>query len=185
MKKCCGCKKDLELKEFNRHGRGYQNWCRSCQKIKYAEYRKAKPEIANTRFRKYYQKYRVRMIKRTRDYEQKIGKKEYVRRYKLYNKNAKFTRYGISEDEYNYLLESQKQKCGMCQRLFDRNKPRSIHIDHCHVTGAVRGILCDGCNLFLGRYEAGAFTKRIEQAQTYLRKTENARDKELLVTKQN
>ena len=118
------------------------------------------------------------MIERTRKYEETLGKEEYVKRYKTYNKNMKFKRYGISEEEYNHFLEEQKQKCGMCQKLLNKEKPRSIHIDHSHATGKVRGILCDGCNLFLGRIESGTYLQRVEQAQTYLRKTEDAKDKE-------
>ena len=112
------------------------------------------------------------MIKRIRNYEMGIGKEEYIRRYKRYNINAKFTRYGITQSDYNHLLETQMQKCGMCSKLLDKKKPRSIHIDHDHTTGKVRGILCDGCNLFLGRFENVKNRQRVEQAQAYLRKTE-------------
>ena len=175
MKKCNECHKDLGINMFNKccsSKDGRQVWCRLCQKKKYSEYRKSHPEIINNKWKRYYKRNRVKMIKRTRKYEENLGKEEYVKRYKKYNQNAKFTKYGISEIEYNYLLERQEQKCGMCKVLFDKNKPRSIHIDHNHKTGKVRGILCDGCNLFLGHFESEAYQRRVEQAQTYLRKTE-------------
>lgn len=84
---------------------------------------------------------------------------------------AKFKRYGLSEEKYHEIREKQKQKCAMCFVPF-RESPKSIHIDHCHATGKVRGVLCDGCNLFLGRIESPSYSKKIEMAFAYLRKTE-------------
>jgi hypothetical protein len=111
------------------------------------------------------------MIQRTRLYEKSLGKEEYTRRYKKHNMTMKFKRYGITEETYLHLRKEQGQKCAMCHSPF-RKSPQSIHIDHCHKTGKVRGILCDGCNLFLGRFESPKFTERIERASAYLRKTE-------------
>ena len=112
------------------------------------------------------------MIQRTRSYEEKIGEAEFRKRWKLRNMKAKFARYGITEEEYNQFLETQKQKCGMCLKALNKKVPRRIHIDHDHATGRVRGILCDGCNLFLGRLESPTYPEKLEQAQTYLRKAE-------------
>lgn len=55
--------------------------------------------------------------------------------------------YGISLDEYERLLEKQNGVCAVC------GKPpngRRLHVDHDHRTGAVRGLLCSGCNVALG-----------------------------------
>lgn len=54
--------------------------------------------------------------------------------------------YGLSVDEYDYILASQNGRCGACKEEFV-GKP---HVDHCHATGRVRGILCGGCNIALG-----------------------------------
>jgi Autographiviridae endonuclease VII len=54
--------------------------------------------------------------------------------------------YGLSEEEYDALLAKQSGACAICRR---RPKGR-LCVDHCHLTGMVRGLLCRKCNLGLG-----------------------------------
>ena len=149
---------------------GLQTVCRPCQKNQYSDYRKTHRDATRQRWKKFYERHRLKMIKRTRDYEKKIGKDEYIRRYKKYNQVMKFKLYNLSKEKYHEMREQQEQKCAMCLTPFKEN-PRSIHIDHDHKTNQVRGILCDGCNLFLGRIESPKYVERLEMAQAYLRKT--------------
>ncbi|WP_442942261.1 endonuclease VII domain-containing protein [Nonomuraea sp. NBC_00507] len=44
------------------------------------------------------------------------------------------------------MLEAQGGACAACRRVTDQN----LHVDHCHTTGKVRGLLCVGCNTALG-----------------------------------
>lgn len=44
----------------------------------------------------------------------------------------------------------QKDRCGICERLLENS--RNTHIDHCHKTSIVRGILCRNCNQGLGHF---------------------------------
>jgi Recombination endonuclease VII len=46
--------------------------------------------------------------------------------------------YGLSIDEYRQLLERQNHACGICERPF----VSTPHVDHCHITNWVRGLLC-------------------------------------------
>jgi len=48
------------------------------------------------------------------------------------------------------MVESQGNRCAICGT--DRPGGRGVywHIDHCHETGRVRGLLCYGCNTLLG-----------------------------------
>lgn len=46
------------------------------------------------------------------------------------------------------MLERQDNACGICEVPFIGHPP---NIDHDHVTGEVRGILCNYCNRALGR----------------------------------
>jgi hypothetical protein len=58
--------------------------------------------------------------------------------------------YGISPEEYDALLTSQDGRCCICGA--DYPGANGWHIDHCHKTGVVRGILCHRCNLGLGNF---------------------------------
>ena len=64
---------------------------------------------------------------------------------KHYNIKQRVSKYGISADEVLALLA--KGRCDIC------GEETSGQIDHCHETGKVRGVLCIGCNTFLGKLE--------------------------------
>jgi hypothetical protein len=57
-------------------------------------------------------------------------------------------RYGLSAAEYEALLARQGGRCAACRRKPKRK--RRLEVDHCHVTGRVRGLLCNRCNTMLG-----------------------------------
>lgn len=74
--------------------------------------------------------------------------------------------YGITVDEYNQLLEDQNNGCAICGELC---KTRAyLSVDHCHRTNRVRGLLCDSCNVGLGRFKDSP--ELLEKASKYLRK---------------
>lgn len=58
--------------------------------------------------------------------------------------------YGIEPEEYDTIVEKQDGKCAGCLVPLEELDPRSIHLDHDHGTGAVRGLLCHDCNISLG-----------------------------------
>jgi hypothetical protein len=58
--------------------------------------------------------------------------------------------YGILPDEYDALLAGQGGLCAICGAdRFDRRR-KALGVDHDHLTGAIRGLLCRSCNLALG-----------------------------------
>lgn len=56
--------------------------------------------------------------------------------------------YKMTEEQFSVMLESQGHLCAICRG--GTNGGRQWHIDHCHTTGQVRGILCGNCNKMLG-----------------------------------
>lgn len=76
--------------------------------------------------------------------------REQYRRYSL--KWYLNSTYGMSLDTYDALLTDQNHACKICSRPFDMaDQNRRPHIDHCHKTGRVRGILCFTCNTAMGK----------------------------------
>lgn len=69
-------------------------------------------------------------------------------------------RYGISEQDVEGLMEKQEGLCAIC-----RTQPAQ-HVDHCHKTEKVRGLLCFNCNGALGRFEDDV--EVLQRAMQYL-----------------
>lgn len=61
------------------------------------------------------------------------------------------SKYGITVEQRDELLESQGNCCAICKSIDPG--PKGWHTDHCHKTGRVRGILCNGCNVGLGHFK--------------------------------
>lgn len=61
-------------------------------------------------------------------------------------------RYGITVADYDRMLSAQGGRCAICKTDKSLGRGR-FHVDHDHVTGRVRGILCHLCNTALGRIE--------------------------------
>tara|TARA_R100001086_G_scaffold244692_1_gene174766 strand:- start:493 stop:747 length:255 start_codon:yes stop_codon:yes gene_type:complete len=48
------------------------------------------------------------------------------------------------------MLRDQRGKCAICGKPECEEKHSVLHVDHCHTTGDVRGLLCRNCNHVLG-----------------------------------
>ena len=59
--------------------------------------------------------------------------------------------YGIDSAEYATMLELQGGECRVCGAP-DLVGGKHLAVDHCHKTGEVRGLLCDQCNVGLGKF---------------------------------
>jgi hypothetical protein len=69
-------------------------------------------------------------------------------------------RYGIGADEFDELVRQQ----GGVRPICGREDPE--HVDHSHVTGKVRGVLCFNCNGGLGQFKGSA--EALTNAAAYL-----------------
>lgn len=57
-------------------------------------------------------------------------------------------KYGVDQAAFDRLLEAQDRHCAICSTRLGTG--RDCHIDHCHDTGVVRGVLCQACNKGIG-----------------------------------
>lgn len=58
-------------------------------------------------------------------------------------------RYGITRRDYEDMARAQAGCCRICG-----GDEKRLVVDHCHATGRVRELLCDGCNRLVGAVES-------------------------------
>jgi len=62
---------------------------------------------------------------------------------------SQLSKYGLTPSNYRQMVENQQNKCKVCKTDGSLLK-RRLYVDHCHITGKVRGLLCHSCNVALG-----------------------------------
>lgn len=71
--------------------------------------------------------------------------------------------YGLTTEGYDALL----MECGgACQVCGDTPFGKPLFVDHCHITGLVRGLLCGNCNTAIGM--VGERTEVLRRMIAYL-----------------
>ncbi len=189
MKNCIDCGLTKPLGDFspskkNRDGR--TSYCRACLKIRHATYREAARGRPSVRARAgaaapgqkwcpgcstYMDIALFGSNKASSD-----GLTAYCRpchndkgrenRIKLHGSTREYhlrRRYGITSADYDAMVEAQDGLCALC-----RERPPE-HVDHDHVTGTVRGLLCSCCNQGLGNFRDSVAALRA--AVVYLERT--------------
>lgn len=73
------------------------------------------------------------------------------------------SRYSITLEQFEEMLHKQGYRCLICEC---KVKLELFGVDHCHVTGKVRGILCRACNAGLGHFKDNP--KVVARALLYL-----------------
>lgn len=68
--------------------------------------------------------------------------------------------YGISLNDFRAMETKQGGACAICRRAL------RLCVDHCHETGAVRGLLCSPCNMGIGLLRES--TRVMEGAVAYI-----------------
>jgi hypothetical protein len=74
--------------------------------------------------------------------------------------------YDLTEREHHNMWLAQNGQCAIC-KVDEYTLAKCLNIDHCHVTGIVRGLLCDNCNNALGLFKDD--TERMERALEYVK----------------
>ena len=79
-------------------------------------------------------------------------KQRHIENPNRYKKYALKKRYGISLEEYTDMYNNQNGCCAICGRHND-TFAKSLAVDHCHITGKVRKLLCINCNSAIGKLQ--------------------------------
>lgn len=156
----------------------------------------ANPEKQRERNRRYYRENRERILAKSKEWrdahpeevkiiQRRYSRKRYqlnseqekqrVREYDQANKDKVATRlrdrhlkrrYGLSQEDYDLILAEQNGRCAICGSEDPFDRWGKFHVDHDHLTGYVRGLLCSNCNIGLGQFKDNPMM--LKQAIQYL-----------------
>lgn len=71
----------------------------------------------------------------------------------IQRRNDYKTKYGITLEQYEAMLEAQEYGCKICGSKKSGRKSGVFLVDHDHKSGAVRSLLCARCNVGLGNFD--------------------------------
>lgn len=148
MKTCTACKETKDFSCFykQRLGRdGLASQCKQCRNSWGKEYRNTHPEKG----------------------------REWARNWRKNNPRNKLAAdlkfsFKITVEAYENMYRYQNGACAICQGQNTNGKRLSV--DHSHVTGAIRGLLCQQCNSMLGMSKDSI--ERLRSAAEYLEKSQ-------------
>lgn len=126
---------------------------------KQAEYRAKNREYFRRKGREWYNANRERSIAASTEWAKANPEKKLATR----RKSDRRAKYGIEPHEVEAMKITQDCKCAICKTKFEEEP----HVDHCHSTGRVRGLLCRKCNLGLGYFADDP--DRLRAAAEYLK----------------
>jgi hypothetical protein len=165
-KRCRICGEQKLLIEFHRANGtrdGRRGECKSC----FREPWKARYDADPAR--------RQRAVQRAKAWQERNPERhaEIQRRYFQSGRKALSVRrahlerkYGITLNDYEAMLVEQGGGCAICHA--PEPDGQSLHVDHDHDTGAVRGLLCFTCNAGIGMFDHDI--DRLIAAVVYLRR---------------
>lgn len=125
MQTCPLCKQDRLETDFGKDRR-----CNYCCRQKSKLYRKANRE----KVRKTVKQWRI----------------EHPENQKAWLRKASLKRFGLTEQDYSKMLETQHGVCAVCKEVEtekdSKGRIKPLAVDHCHKTNRIRGLLCGACN---------------------------------------
>ena len=167
-KVCTKCKQKMSIQQFNKHigGKfGLESICKNCKqgykdkryKALYGAMRTCKTcgiKATNSD--------ELELFARGASY--KFGRKPQCKQcatsseYNITRNNSldrRCRKFGITVEEYSNLISIQNNSCAICKKHKDvfEGRGKNFHIDHCHTSGKVRGLLCSHCNTGLGQFK--------------------------------
>jgi hypothetical protein len=134
MKRCPQCGEVKPLSAFSQQKTRINSWCKECFAA-YTRARRALDPEGNNRYQREW------------NAKNRGLRAQYRRRSLLKNT------YGLTEAQFDELLARQNGRCPICLEHLELKNPPGmpkLAIDHDHVTGAIRGLLCGRCNAAIG-----------------------------------
>ena len=144
IKRCSKCGNDLPLSAFYQrtNAKSHHSACKACERAMAKDWYERNKDKATAKVKEWRQQNSDAVKQYRADNRQKHYRQEIVRKY------------GVESFWFDEQLQRQSNACVCCKRQFEWiDKQTTPHVDHCHLTGKVRAILCNRCNTVLGLCE--------------------------------
>jgi hypothetical protein len=149
----CGmCKETKHVAAFSYRDKSrgkLQVRCKVCCAAEFKRYRLANLD----KFRDYKRMERPENQERRKELRRQRKATAPEREFQRYRKNYLKAQFGITPEDYDRMYAGQGGVCAICGSTSPGRNSPYFHVDHCHVTSVVRGLLCNGCNLGLGHFK--------------------------------
>ena len=158
-KQCSKCSSELPLSAFYQRtgAKSYHSACKVCERAMAKNWYESNKEKATAKVREWRQQNADAVKQYRANNRHKHYRQELVRKY------------GVEPQWFDDQLQRQENSCMCCKRQFQwGHKQTTPHVDHCHDSQEVRGILCNRCNTVLGLCEDN--TELLTTLARYLRK---------------
>jgi DNA repair photolyase len=165
IRTCSACKtaKPILAFSYQDKSRGkLQARCKVCCAVEFKRYRLANLD----RFREYKRMERPENQERRKELRRQRKAAAPEREFQRYRKNYLKAQFGITPEDYDRTYAEQGGVCAICGADSPGRSSPYFHVDHCHATNVVRGLLCNGCNLGLGHFKDNV--QRLAAAINYL-----------------
>lgn len=132
MKICTKCREEKQKVNFRFRSNskdGLNYWCKSCERVE--------------NLKRYVPKGKSTLPKDLRCLDKNVQHLAKVRMLKH--------RYNLTFEEYELMYKNQNNSCKICAIPKELGGRKGLHVDHCHITGRVRGLLCCSCNSAIGK----------------------------------
>ncbi len=167
VKTCPKCGTEKLLNEFHRdsHSKdGLQARCKICKNAESAVWRAANPERV-----KFHNAAGYAADPEKSKVNSTAWRAVHPEKRRIYERRALLKKHGITLEQYDTMFDAQDGRCAICGTDNPRGPGNILHVDHCHNTGVVRGLLCHHCNIGIGNL--GDDPKRVMDAAVYLLRT--------------
>lgn len=99
-------------------------------------------------YRSYQSEWKKRERRRNPEKARAKSRAKQARHRDAYNAAKRGGGAGLTPAQIEAMISAVDGRCEICGKPMSR-----VNVDHCHTTGRVRGLLCTGCNTFLGHIE--------------------------------
>lgn len=137
QKFCNTCQETKPVSQFYKNRSkddGLTSQCKSC---------------VNKAYRKYMDNPKRKEHKRARDMERYYARPRIARTPERQHADSLKRWHGMTVAEYNAMVRAQFGKCAICGS--PPKEGYKLFVDHCHETGKIRGLLCNSCNMAIGK----------------------------------